>query len=687
FIREVHRWLTMREIGRQITGACAICLVLMALTGLYLRWPRRPSDWRSWFRLRFALRGRALLWELHSVLGTWVLPLYLLAALTGLTWSYDWYREALWSMAGVPTPPRAATGGGRAAGRASGPALDMAAAWNVFGEAVPGGYSRAILRLPAQPGQPLRISYLDPNPANDRATNQITIGPDGRVREHVRYDVLPLGKQLVVSRLALHTGEFFGLGGRIAMMIAALMMPLFGVTGWLLYLGRRRQKRAVRAMARQAPILAAASAEPLLIAFASQGGHAQALAWQSAAALRGAGVPVQVASVAKLTDQDLLAAGRVLFVASTFGEGEPPDAARGFAKRMAARNTALAGLRFGLLSMGDRSYTQFCGFGRALESALRRRGAVPLFATVEATRDDAAALARWRQALATLGASGIAWNETRPEAWRLVARRLLNPGSSGWPAYHIELAPEPGVDAAWVAGDIAEFHPPQEAAAALSRAAEAGGDTTVATRLAATGLAPRDYSIASVPEDGRVHLLVREMRHPDGRPGLASGWLGGGAKIGDRLLLSLRRNPGFHGPDDDRPLILIGSGTGLAGLRAHLRRRALLGHHRNWLIFGERSAAHDFHHRAEIEAWHADGMLERLDLAFSRDQAERVYVQHKLRDAMPVLREWAAAGAAILVCGSAEGMAPAVHAVLEEALGAETLDRLAADGLYRRDVY
>ncbi|WP_421988838.1 PepSY domain-containing protein [Roseococcus sp.] len=694
FIREIHRWLAWGDIGRSITGISAICLVVLAASGLYLRWPRRPLDWRNWFALRFALRGRTLFWELHSVLGTWVLPLYLLAALTGLTWSYTWYRDAVWTLAGVPIPQRAGAaadgGGGGGRARPQGQALDLGAVWAAFGTAVPGGYSRVILRMPAQPGQPLRVTYLDPAPPNSRATNTITLAPDGRVREHTRYDAMPLGHQLVTARLALHTGEYFGLGGRIAMAVAALLMPLFGVTGWLLYLGRRRQKRAAKALAKQFPVLADATAPPLLIAFASQGGTAHAMAWQTAASLRAAGVPVQVASVATLGTSDLVAAGRVLFVASTFGEGEPPDAARAFARGMAAQDRALEGVEYGMLSLGDRSYARFCGFGRALEAALGRRGATPLFATVEAAREDAPALARWQDALGTLGAAreaALAWTAARPEAWRLAARRHLNPGSAGWPVYHLEFAPEPGTAAQWQAGDIAEFHVPAEAVSAQERAAEAEGGTDLATRSRVSGLAPRDYSIASVQEDGRMHLLIREMRHPDGRTGLASGWLGGGAAIGDRLDFRIRGNPGFHGPEDDRPLILIGNGTGLAGLRAHLRRRARLGHRLNWLVYGERNAAQDFHHRAEVEAWRAEGLLERLDLAFSRDQASRLYVQHRLREALPALRAWVEEGAAILVCGSAEGMAPAVHAVLAEAVGAERLDMLVAEGRYRRDIY
>ncbi|HVK80300.1 MAG TPA: sulfite reductase flavoprotein subunit alpha, partial [Verrucomicrobiae bacterium] len=149
----------------------------------------------------------------------------------------------------------------------------------------------------------------------------------------------------------------------------------------------------------------------------------------------------------------------------------------------------------------------------------------------------------------------------------------------------------------------------------------------------------------------------------------------------------LRRNTNFHAPPDARPLILIGNGTGLAGLRALLKARIAAGHRRNWLLFGEREAAVDFLYGDELRAWQAQGWIERLDLAFSRDQAERVYVQHRLAQASGALRLWVDDGAAIYVCGSLAGMAPGVHAVLLDALGAGRIEQLVAAGRYRRDVY
>ena len=107
----------------------------------------------------------------------------------------------------------------------------------------------------------------------------------------------------------------------------------------------------------------------------------------------------------------------------------------------------------------------------------------------------------------------------------------------------------------------------------------------------------------------------------------------------------------------------------------------------NWLLFGERNQIHDFLLRDELQAWRDGGRLAHLDLAFSRDQAERRYVQDVLRDRADRLREWVERGAAIYVCGSLQGMAGGVHEALQAILGAPRLEQLAAEGRYRRDVY
>jgi sulfite reductase (NADPH) flavoprotein alpha-component len=159
------------------------------------------------------------------------------------------------------------------------------------------------------------------------------------------------------------------------------------------------------------------------------------------------------------------------------------------------------------------------------------------------------------------------------------------------------------------------------------------------------------------------------------------------ASADDVIELRLRSNPNFRAPADSTPLILIGNGTGLAGLRALLRERVAQGRLRNWLIFGERQRARDFYYGDELEAALAKGQLAHMDLAFSRDTPDRFYVQHCLDANADRLREWVNAGAWICVCGSQEGMAGAVDASLCRHLGDATVQSLIETGRYRRDVY
>src|SRR5690606_19006112 len=150
----------------------------------------------------------------------------------------------------------------------------------------------------------------------------------------------------------------------------------------------------------------------------------------------------------------------------------------------------------------------------------------------------------------------------------------------------------------------------------------------------------REYSIASLPAEGGLQLLLRRQAHADGTPGLASGWLCDHADNGARIDLRLRENRNFHPPAGDAPLLLIGNGTGIAGLRAHLRARIDAGARRNWLLFGERSHAHDFHFGDELRQWQRDGWIERLDTVFSRDGQAHRYVQDALAAHADELRQW-----------------------------------------------
>jgi sulfite reductase (NADPH) flavoprotein alpha-component len=157
--------------------------------------------------------------------------------------------------------------------------------------------------------------------------------------------------------------------------------------------------------------------------------------------------------------------------------------------------------------------------------------------------------------------------------------------------------------------------------------------------------------------------------------------------MGAEIPLRIRANANFHSPEDGRPIILIGNGTGIAGLRSHLKARESLRGAWNWLIFGERNAEHDSFYEQDIARWRETGVLTRVDLVFSRDQDERAYVQHVIERSASDVRDWVSQGATIYVCGSAAGMATAVHEALIGVLGREKVEELLALRRYRRDVY
>ncbi|MGV8959622.1 MAG: sulfite reductase subunit alpha [Stenotrophomonas sp.] len=456
----------------------------------------------------------------------------------------------------------------------------------------------------------------------------------------------------------------------------------------------------------------------VLVIWASQTGFAQQLAERSAEALRATGTAVQLQPLDKVDAALLASSERVLFVASTTGEGDPPDHALAFLKRVMNEPRALPDLRYAVLALGDRSYDNFCAFGHQLDDWLRRQGAHALFDTIEVDNADPAALRHWQQLLGQLGGdTGDMPDWTAPDyqCWQLVDRQHLNPGSAGGAVHQLQLRPADIELPHWQAGDIAEIGPQHSDARVAQwlqshdfdgNAAVEGGTlqsclarshlpetAAIATRdpqALAAALKPlphREYSIASTPAEGHLQLLLRCQFHADGSPGLGSGWLCEHARVGDAIALRLRSNPNFHPPAVDQQLILIGNGTGIAGLRGHLRARIEAGARRNWLLFGERNAACDFHFGGELQQWRQQGWIEQLDTVFSRDNGSHRYVQDVLSAARGRLRQWVAEGATILVCGSLQGMAPAVDAVIEDSLGRDGKEALQMAGRYRRDVY
>ena len=217
-------------------------------------------------------------------------------------------------------------------------------------------------------------------------------------------------------------------------------------------------------------------------------------------------------------------------------------------------------------------------------------------------------------------------------------------------------------------------------------------------------LAPRLYSISSAPEEvgEEVHLTVGVLRYEHNgisRTGAASGFLGERLEEEGSVRVFVEENPRFRLPENpDTPVIMIGAGTGVAPFRAFMQQRAANGDSgKNWLIFGNQYFTQDFLYQTEWQGWAKDGLLNKYDFAWSRDQEEKIYVQHKIREEAAELWQWLQQGAHIYVCGDASRMAKDVEQALLDTIAEqgglsaddadEYLDNLRQEGRYQRDVY
>jgi sulfite reductase (NADPH) flavoprotein alpha-component len=202
-----------------------------------------------WLKPNLALRGRGLHRSLHAVVGTWVLVIYLVMALTGLWYSFEWYKNgALWllsrpSTAVVPMQPRAPRGPGAADAKPL--ALDRV--WLTFLREQGDRFATAQLMLPAGAGTLVRIRSWARDATHDGARDEFRIdGATGRLVSSELYAEKTAGERVLASVLDIHRGSIFAWPGKLAFMLAAVLMPLFMVTGFMLYLSRRRHQRASR---------------------------------------------------------------------------------------------------------------------------------------------------------------------------------------------------------------------------------------------------------------------------------------------------------------------------------------------------------------------------------------------------------------------------------------------------------
>ncbi len=500
------------------------------------------------------------------------------------------------------------------------------------------------------------------------------------------------------------------------------------------------------------------AATPLTVIYASESGNSEALAGNVAKLARKQGFKPKVVDFADLDVASLPKAGKLVAIAATWGEGEPPARAmRAYGELMGEGAPRLDGVEFAVLALGDTSYAEFCAIGKALDARFEALGAKRAAERADLDLDYEKPAADWIKAtLKALAPAEATDNvvavdfarvapgeddEAEPSREPLVVEVVehvnLNSSRSDKETIHLALAFEDGAPA-YEPGDSLEIFPENDpqlvdeilsaaglagdaalrdalraerdittlSAATIERFVKATGHTD-AQRLIESGeakawiegrhlidllatfpatltaehltaitrpLPPRAYSIASSRKEvgDEVHLAIVAVRyetHGRARSGVASVHVADRIRDGAKLRVRLKPNRHFRLPQDPATdIIMVGPGTGVAPFRAFVQeRRAVEAPGRSWLFFGDRHFLHDFLYQLEWQEALEDGSLTKIDVAFSRDQPEKIYVQDRITHHAKELVSWLEGGAHLYVCGDAKAMAKDVRTAVVKA--------------------
>ncbi len=539
------------------------------------------------------------------------------------------------------------------------------------------------------------------------------------------------------------------------------------------------------------------------VLFGSQTGNAQGLAKKLAQQLTAQGFDVTLSSMGDYKTNNLKKVHNLFVLASTQGEGDPPDNAIPFYEFLhSKRAPQLAETKFAVLGLGDTSYEFFCQTGKDFDKRLEELGAERIVERADCDVDFEEQAGEWiTQVLKALGeasaASAVAvapeatasvteeaspYTRTHPFPAEVLENLNLNGRGSDQETRHVELSLE-GSGLQYEPGDSLGVYPqnhPQLVEDILQTTGWHGDETITLNKNGDTatvrdallhhyeitvltkpllekvaGLADneqldalleegreqdlraylqgrdlldliQDYGLSSIPADellsllrkiparlysisssfkaspDEVHLTVRKVeyeQHGRQRYGVCSVHLAERLEAGDTLPVYIQHNDNFKLPHDpSTPIIMIGPGTGVAPFRSFIAEREETGAEgKSWLFFGDRRFATDFLYQTEWQRWLKDGVLTRMDVAFSRDSEKKVYVQHRMLERSRELYEWIQEGAVLYVCGDEKNMANDVHLTLEQILiqegklsqeaAAEYLSTMLQQKRYQRDVY
>jgi sulfite reductase (NADPH) flavoprotein alpha-component len=531
----------------------------------------------------------------------------------------------------------------------------------------------------------------------------------------------------------------------------------------------------------------------LTILFGTESGNCEELADRTKKLAAKSGFKPRVVNMSETDTKKLSTSKNLVVIVSTWGDGDPPDAATGFYKELMGDGAAkFKDTRFSVLALGDTSYEKFCEIGKNVDRRLEELGAQRVYNRVDCDVNFEANWESWSSGVlkafpsatvekgtsakpeATLASEGFGKKNPFPAI--LEEKILLNGTGSAKETLHLELNLA-GSGLQYEVGDALAIVPTNRdqdvewvlQASGLSANTKFGDKTlaealkhdfditSLTSRIAGKyneiakdsklttlldpenkkqfaewsygrqfvdlleefpcksltaesltgllrGMAPRLYSIASSPKahENEVHLTIAAVRyhtHGKARVGVASTYTADLVEKGDKIPVYVHSNKNFRLPADPATaIIMIGPGTGIAPFRAFVEERQAIGATgKNWLFFGDQHYSYDFLYQLEWQNFLKEGILHRLDVAFSRDQPEKVYVQHKLLQAAGEVYQWIANGAYVYVCGDANRMAHDVNAALIEIIAKQGgkspeeaeayLTEMKKAKRYQRDVY
>lgn len=555
---------------------------------------------------------------------------------------------------------------------------------------------------------------------------------------------------------------------------------------------------AARGTGEIAPV-AAAGSRSLTVLYGTETGNSRDLAKSLAESARQLGLAPKLADLSDYKVRQLKEEQDLLFIVSTYGEGDPPQPAVSFFEFLEGpRAPKLDGVRFSVLALGDSTYEKYCEAGKRIDRRLEELGAIRLSPRVDCDVDYEDPAASWAATVVQLlepeqapaapfsnpanpraAASAPVHDKRHPFAATVLENIRIVGRNSTKETRHVELDLG-GSGLTYQPGDALGLVPTNDSrvVAEVLEAVELSGEEEVTIKGASISLAsaltsrfeitnasprfleqwaklsdadelralvpasaaaervayleqhhvkdiarrfpvrtiaaedllaglrplqPRLYSIASsqaiVGEE--AHLTVAPVRyelHGSTRGGVASSQIADRLEMGDTIPVYVQENPHFSLPADDVPIIMVGPGTGVAPFRGFLQQReASASAGRSWLLFGERNLRSDFLYQLEWQQWLKDGVLTRLDVAFSRDRDGKTYVQHRMLEQASEIYRWLEDGAHFYVCGDEKAMARDVHQALIDIVeregghsretAEEYVKRLVSDQRYQRDVY